>query len=156
MIGPPRRTTIPRRSRCSSWRTPRARARSLRAPGLAAAMALPLRGDSRRRVRSTASPINGESDQRQVRSTANPSDGTPRIVPRNRALDRPTRDIDRSVSRPAVRRRHRPITPPGCPLRGVGRRKAHGPARVQPTRRSQVWATGNARSRAPADEYGST
>ena len=33
---------------------------------------------------------------------------------------------------------------------------AHGPARFQPARRSQVWAGGNARSGAPADEYGST
>jgi hypothetical protein len=33
---------------------------------------------------------------------------------------------------------------------------AHGPARFQPSRSSQVWARGNATSGAPADEYGST
>ena len=32
----------------------------------------------------------------------------------------------------------------------------HGPARLQPARTSQVWADGNGRSDAPADEYGST
>ena len=42
------------------------------------------------------------------------------------------------------------------PVWGTRPLAAHGPARFQPARKSQVWAGGNARSGAPADEYGST
>ena len=43
-----------------------------------------------------------------------------------------------------------------CPGAGCRPLADHGPARLQPSRNNQVWAGGNARSRAPADEYGST
>jgi hypothetical protein len=43
-----------------------------------------------------------------------------------------------------------------CPSAGRRPFAAHGPARFQLSRKSQVWAGGNARSGAPADEYGST
>lgn len=50
---------------------------------------------------------------------------------------------------PQRRLRRRPqVTGSGSP--------AHGPARFQPSRRSQVWAGGSSRSSGPADEYGST
>ena len=42
------------------------------------------------------------------------------------------------------------------PVPGSRPLAAHGPARFQPARKSQVWAGGNATSVAPADEYGST
>ena len=56
-----------------------------------------------------------------------------------------------------VHRRPGPTTGAGS-LTSAGRRPlvGHGPARFQPARKSQVSAGGNARSDAPADEYGST